>query len=677
MIIYIKKIKLKNYRCYKDSTFDFSGPDKNNLIVVTGHNGSGKSTLFNAIGWCIFNRETQIVLGSKNSSDEEKFIPNENSYDQEGISRVEVEVMLEFPEGSEFYQVSVTRRALFKKGNSAPISMSRPEIMAYDFFNNSIPVEDRNFINTILPESLAGFYLLDAEWLKSYGTQTSIKVSDGIQKLFRIDRFLDLAEALGKLLEIYNKKRFSIKSKSTKNRAVRDRLQNLHIKRDEIRRILKEKQEERNNLQKLSDEADEKAMQISQIADLFTRYKEQIVIRDSASKDIKKFENEYLSLKTSRSFLLNSKNLMEKTLQDLNKLNDNVTIKLPPDIEATFVRSLLQKKICICGRKLDEGSHEHDSLSKLLEESTESEKNMYLKELPYRIDNAKTLIDETEKRLKKYETDKTLKIDEYNSADEKKQQILKESPKELGNMEGVATEYANFTNKFHRYNDEIKKLDDSISKKNLELTDLSSNIEQDEAKLKDDEDLSLEEKSMLLRANFVNLLKDGCEQFADSAKVKFASLLEEGLNNLLKLSPGFEDFLVVIEPIKGGKFLRMHYKDANSDRYYLSGGQAEFVGIIIMVSFIKLLERFRKQSLTLPFVLMDNPLHDLDSINKKRVYENLSNFFEGTQVIVFMPDETFEGIRKYEHNGLSKVFILDHKKPERITFYKIKEGEDI
>ena len=134
--------------------------------------------------------------------------------------------------------------------------------------------------------------------------------------------------------------------------------------------------------------------------------------------------------------------------------------------------------------------------------------------------------------------------------------------------------------------------------------------------------------------------------------------------------PGFEGFSVSIEAVQGGKVLKFHYKEADSEKYYLSGGQAEFVGIIIMVSFIKLLERFKKQSRAVPFVLMDNPLHDLDRDNKKRVYENLSSFFEGTQVVVFMPDETFSSIKEYSHNGLCKVFTAKYDKNTKTTSVK-------
>ena len=656
---------------------DFSGLPEKNLIIITGPNGAGKSTLFNAIGWCFFGQETQVKLQSKKGTDEEKYIPHEDSYDKNGMAKVEVKITLQFPDGGDFYQVSITRQATFQKGMSAPIINGRPEITAYNVYNNTVSIETKNFLDMILPESLASFYLLDAEWLTSYGTKTSIKVSDGILKLFRLDRFAELASALQILADRYNKKRFSVESKSRKNDELRKGLRDLYQRQEDLTILINKKEGEKNELIRERDDAEEEAKKISKVADLFAKYKEQLGKRDGASKDIAKLEKDFLNLKITRSYLLNSKDLLESALESVKNLNKNPTIKLPPDVEPTFVKSLLQSKQCICGRSLGEGTHEHNAVERLLTESSESEKNMYLTELPYKIDNAKLLIGETEKRLEKFDTDREQKAREFEEAEVAMGEILKLAPKELEDFESVEKSYQTLIGKHTTYTDTIRDLDEDLVRKRKDLEALTSQIGDDEAKLKDEKDLSSEEALMLSRAKFASILKESSERFADRAKVKFASLLEEGLNLLLSATPGFEDFSVQIEAQQGGKVLRIHYIEADSERYYLSGGQAEFVGIIIMVAFVKLLERFRKQSLTLPFVLMDNPMHDLDKTNTKRIYESLSNFFKGTQVVVFMPDETYERTKEYERYGLLKVFFLTHKKPERITYVREMAGDKI
>lgn len=631
--------------------------------------------MFNAIGWCFFKQETQQALKSKELTEEEKFIPNENSYNSDGISKVEVEVTLQFPEDSEVYQATVSRRAIFKKGIRDPISWDNVEINAYDIYNTLVDIDKRNFLDFILPQSLAGFYMLDAEWLKSYGTQTSIRVSDGIQLLFRLDSFIEIGNALSTLTERYNKKRFAVKSKSQKYESLRNDLETFYKSKNSLEQDIKEKESEKNKLLSETDEVEQEAGKLSQMASLFADYKKWQDRRNLASSEIAKIDKEYMSIKISKAFLLNSTELLESVLSSMKGISNDPFIKLPPEVESVFIENLLRNNKCICGRPVNQGTHEHDTLSGILKKSSESEKNLFLNEVPYKIETAKSIIEETEIALKKYDEDRGQKVREFEEAEKQMSDLHKRASQDLDTLEDLSTRYSSLMSKFVRYSQEVGQLEGAISQKKKELDELGLQIQQIEGKLEDERDLSGEEAVWLFRSTLASVLKEACEQFADSAKIKFASLLEEGLNKLLKASPGFEDFSVSIEAVQGGKVLRFHYKEAGSEKYYLSGGQAEFVGIIIMVSFIKLLERFKKQSRAVPFVLMDNPLHDLDKDNKKRVYENLSSFFEGTQVVVFMPDETYNSIKEYSHNGLCKVFIAKYDKSTKTTSVKEIGGD--
>lgn len=60
MNIRINKIKLTNFKCFRDKPFDFNGND----VTISGRNGEGKTTIADAILFCLF---------GKNSQDQTKF----------------------------------------------------------------------------------------------------------------------------------------------------------------------------------------------------------------------------------------------------------------------------------------------------------------------------------------------------------------------------------------------------------------------------------------------------------------------------------------------------------------------------------------------------------------------------------------------------------------------------
>src|SRR3989344_4456757 len=106
--MYIKQIRLKNYRCYKKAEIKFGleSQSKRNINLATGEIKAGKTTLFNAVGWCLYGTETQFLLGTKREEKDEKPIPNEKSYEGDKTV-VEVEVDIKIPEGTYIESLSI------------------------------------------------------------------------------------------------------------------------------------------------------------------------------------------------------------------------------------------------------------------------------------------------------------------------------------------------------------------------------------------------------------------------------------------------------------------------------------------------------------------------------------------------------------------------------------------
>src|SRR3989344_8490820 len=121
--MFIRQIRLKNYRCYKEATIKLGLDLKNNknINLATGEIKAGKTTLFNAVGWCLYGIETQFLLNTKTEEKDEKPIPNEKSYVGEKTI-VEVEIDIKIPENSTIDSLSIRRASTFIKGANHPTS---------------------------------------------------------------------------------------------------------------------------------------------------------------------------------------------------------------------------------------------------------------------------------------------------------------------------------------------------------------------------------------------------------------------------------------------------------------------------------------------------------------------------------------------------------------------------
>ncbi len=76
LVIRVKRMFVKNFKLYKEETFNF---DDNMFILISGANGFGKSTVLDAIEWCLtgdIRRITNSFLKRNTSKSEQKRVDN-------------------------------------------------------------------------------------------------------------------------------------------------------------------------------------------------------------------------------------------------------------------------------------------------------------------------------------------------------------------------------------------------------------------------------------------------------------------------------------------------------------------------------------------------------------------------------------------------------------------------
>src|SRR3989344_5169027 len=198
--MYIKQIRLKNYRCYKEAKIKFGlEPNGNkNINLSTGEIKAGKTTLFNAVGWCLYGVETQFLLGTKTEEKDEKPIPNELSYIRDK-TLVEVEMDIKIPENNEIDSLSIRRASTFIKGATYPTSTDFT-INAYRAGEKLGISNDYKFLSHFLPKDLIQIFLFFFVFFFIKHPNKNIKIQEGLKKLFNIEKIENVSEIVGELI---------------------------------------------------------------------------------------------------------------------------------------------------------------------------------------------------------------------------------------------------------------------------------------------------------------------------------------------------------------------------------------------------------------------------------------------------------------------------------------------
>lgn len=70
------RLKLHNFRCWKDEIFDFSLNEGGNIILLSGKSGAGKSSIFNAVYFCLYGVGNKITTNGTTTPKVELEIDN-------------------------------------------------------------------------------------------------------------------------------------------------------------------------------------------------------------------------------------------------------------------------------------------------------------------------------------------------------------------------------------------------------------------------------------------------------------------------------------------------------------------------------------------------------------------------------------------------------------------------
>ncbi len=677
MTLYITKIKLKNYRCYEDEEFLMQDAKelKSPIALIYGVEGSGKTTVFNSVGWALYGDETETLL---NEARQDLAIPNLNAFSDSNRAKVSVSVEVMFQKNTEeISRVKVTRMAEYLKGMAEPNYSSCDIDIFYrngktrTISNESDRPDFNGFMDRYFPRKLVEFYMFTGEYLKRTYATKGANLQKGIMDQFKIGAIVQMDNTLNDIKQQYAK----VARRKSKDPGLQKELTSVEEKKKRFEDQLQSTEE---NISVLGDQLREEDNNIVRYTEDYGRLKEKserIRTRDQLSDDLRTKKDQISKLESSlfrnifeKAQFLNAEEKLAKIIKTIDGEVGNR--KLPPDIEAPFIRSLLESRICICGREVTARSVEEGRLLHILDQK-EPEQGMeiltYLQS-PIRIINDslsgwKEDILQTRKDLEKAigeerklsrelssiselekglnDAEKEIK-DKYESAVRRKEEISGEREQDIGKKERIKNELSKIERRIEEINKEIFKENESA---------------------KDVQDANRHYK-------IADSIQEALKQIPQDLFMSYSDSLQRKIEEVLKSFDAVSQFAVKISYNEKGlsfafKELSPEFKEFGA---YISGGQNQLVGICMMASFISVLEDIGLNVVEPPFVFMDHPISNLSEKGKALFQEKLTDIFKGIQVLIIATDGEVPGF--LEHCGkenISKLYVVENDIAKKVS----------
>jgi len=616
----IKKVTLKNFRQYREEqTIEFATDKEKNVTMVYGEMGCGKSNLFSAINWCLYGESGSVETGSE-------IINKAALSEATDGDAVETVVKVGFSHDNRNYHCIRTLKAKNvclskdKYGNERftyfpeTDSLFLGKIQATGEVSRIADADET--INSILPSQMRKYFFFDGEKideLSKPGHEGEVKKGiEAVLQLHIITRAInhlkqvckDYDGALEKYSEGELKELYRLRSE------INDDIDDLREKQSRL-------QNEHLGAKKLISTYDTRLLELSEI-------KDQVERRDRLEGKLKDLNDtsEELELKmkkeTTKAFIVLSEKIRKKTDEIVSQKRQKGEI--PTGIRETFLRDLLEERICICGRRIEPDSSEETAIKRRLSYVKPGELENLIIELPGKLNLVSTEAGSIVNSLKTLRSEETNVRDEIDGTVEDLQHIhesLKDTEHE--NISNLESERDDAMKRLGGIEPEITKTSDDIDKKKRELKDTDDKIGRAEInekrgkELKRRSDIAEKSRNVLEKINdkFIQEMREEIQKYSQDI---FGSLLWK--NSQFKdvsISDNFE--LEVLD--RWGKPARRE----------LSAGERQCFSLAFILAMSEATEA------EAPFI-MDTPFARISEVPLRNISEKLPNL---TKQLVLLP----------------------------------------
>lgn len=619
----LNKVRIQNYRQFRDVEIDFAHNDDKNITMILGGNGTGKTNLLNAISWCLYGREIH------DSRDSSLSICNKKTENLALIGdEIEVRVELEFLDGEDI--LSFNRVLGFFKKKDGLIrkhSLDKFEMKIKE--GNVIISNDPYYtIESKIPKEIENYFLFDETHLNEHFNPFKLKsLRIAIFSLTQINLVENVNFNIQKVKTNYINQQKKI---SPKLGLVNEKINELE---NHIRMSNKKLDDVNKDIVVLNDEIDEIDEELinRQSADV----RRGLLRNKELDRKIKKIDYELPNLenKLEEHILLKYPYIMSyNSILNFINLSDESFEKgyyFPKDVRF-FIQDLLDSGKCVCGTDLSVDIEHRKALENLLKNTQDVPD--YLENHSRILEHIKNVIIDDIKKFKSTSIDYHREISSLN----KEKIVLLEEKREIESRLN-ANPISEIEKLIKRRNDlfEFKK------KLEVKILNLKETIARNEQQLGQQRKLLSHQEELYME--FITYQKkiDLCDGVSISTKYLYDTLTEnlrEKIQTLTKeslihLHWKEDEFVDLIIDKDYEITIKNNFGDVERP-VDLSDGER----IVLAICFICTLHRL--SGFDLP-IIIDASFSNLDSESRNNLINSLPDIIEDNQLIFLSKEENY------------------------------------
>ena len=641
----LNRVKIKNYRQYRDVEIDFAKDSSKNFTIIKGNNGTGKTTLLNALTWCLYGKEIHNYGHYSAMS----ICNNKTANTTEDDKDIEVSVEIEFID-DENQLLTFKRSQIFymKNGNLRERSPKTNFLVIKQRGKDFIIEEnDQYTVQRTIPKTVEDYFFFDGARLGDYfQTNSNQNIKDAVYQLSQLNLLENITENLNKVIEQYTQKQKKL-DPNTGN--INEQINHCI---DEISKLEKEQEKNEQIIEEAKEDLKDKRKQLIELGS--TTVNEAVNKESKLEENIKFYNNKLYGSDGTKGLVNDRRELIVKTypyMLTYNKFKKFLSLgedsrergHIPPSIKKSFLKDLLEEGKCICGCDLSEDDEHRKLIERLYEETDPltDESESVTSDLNH-------VRDVILNRLSKFKED-SLKLDKDIRNYENK---LDEDNKELKKVRAIIANSS--VQKIRELEALISNLRDMIDNKNralgqneIRLTNKRNELEKLQTQLRKSGNDVTKYNTYAKKIEFCRESQEASKKIYYSLKEDMKERISElTKNQFLKIQWKNEEFIDI--NLNSNYEVSIINKTGGIEKPGdLSDGEKLCLGLCFMSALHEI------SGFKLPIV-MDTPLGILDVDMKNNIAKFLPEFVNGRQIVLLVTgteyDDDFRDIL-YDHIG--------------------------